>query len=96
MERTTTSRFDPRAALALLGLVFVVAAVWAASALASGGSSGTPDWASGSSGNTPESPFVQDSNGNGAAPSRDDCPDHGGSGGDTAPSDGSGTSGNDL
>jgi hypothetical protein len=39
---------------------------------------------------------VQDSNGNGAAPSRDDCPDHGGSGGDTAPSDGSGPSGNDL
>jgi hypothetical protein len=95
MERTTASRFDPRAALALLGLVFVVAAVWAASALASGGSSGTPEWA-GSSGNTPQSPFVQDSNGNGAAPSRDDCPEDGGSGGDTAPSDGSGSSGNAL
>ena len=50
MERTTASRFDPRAALALLGLVFVVAAVWAATALASGGSSGTPEWASSSSG----------------------------------------------
>ena len=96
MERTTASRFDPRTALALLGLVFVVAAVWAASALASGGSSGTPEWASGSSGSTPQSPFAQDSNGNGVAPSRDDCPDHGGSGGDTAPSDGSGSSGNDL
>jgi hypothetical protein len=96
MERTTASRVGPRAALALLGLVFVVAAVWAATALASGGSSATPEWASGSSGNTPQSPFAQDSNGNGAAPSRDDCPDHGGSGGDTAPSDGSGSSGNDL
>jgi hypothetical protein len=95
MERTTASRVGPRAALALLGLV-LVAAVWAATALASGGSSATPEWASGSSGNTPRSPFAQDSNGNGAAPSRDDCPDHGGSGGDTAPSDGSGSSGNDL
>jgi hypothetical protein len=96
MERTAASRVDPRAALALLGLVFVVAAVWAATALASGGSSATPEWASGPSGNAPQSPFVQDSNGNGAAPSRDDCPDHGGSGGDTARSDGSGSSGNDL
>ena len=96
MERTTASRFDPRAALAILGLVFVVAAVWAATALASGGSSGTPELAAGSSGNTPQSPFVQESNGNGAAPSRVDCPDDGGSSGDTAPSDGSGPSGNDL
>jgi hypothetical protein len=95
MERTTASRVGPRAALALLGLV-LVAAVWAATALASGGSSATPERASGSSGNTPQSPFAQDSSGNGAAPSRDDCPDHGGSGGDTAPSDGSGSSGNDL
>jgi hypothetical protein len=95
MERTTASRVGPRATLALLGLV-LVAAVWAATALASGGSSATPEWASGSSGNTPQSPFAQDSSGNGAAPSRDDCPDHGGSGGDTAPSDGSGSSGNDL
>ena len=76
--------------------MFVVAAVWAASALASGGSSGTSELGAGSSGNMPQSPFVQDSDGDGAAPSRDDCPDHGGSGGDTAPSDGSGTSGNDL
>ena len=96
MERTTASRFDPRTALALLGLVFVIAAVWAATALASGGSSGTPALASGPSGDGSQSTFVQDSNGNGAAPSRDDCPGHGGSGGDTAPSGGSGSSGNDL
>ena len=96
MERTTASRFDPRAALAILGLVFVVAAVWAATALASGGTSGTQELSSGSFGDGSQSTFVQDSNGNGAAPSQDDCPDHGGSGGDTAPSDGSGPSGNDL
>jgi hypothetical protein len=91
MERTTASRFDPRAVLALVGLAFVVATVWAAAALASGGS----DQVSGSAGGS-QSMFVQDSNGNGAAPSRDDCPDHGGSGGDTSPSDGSGSSGSDL
>ena len=96
MERTTASRFDPRAALTLIGLVFVVAVVWAASALASGGSSGTPALAPGSAGIVEQSPFVQDSNGNGAAPSRDDCPGHGGSGGDTAPSDGSGSPGTSL
>ena len=95
MERTTTSRFDPRAALAILGLVFVVAAVWAATALASGGPSGTQELSSGSSGDGSQSTFVQDST-DGAAPSRDDCPEDGGSGGDTAPSDGSGSSGNAL
>jgi hypothetical protein len=94
MERTTASRFGPRAVLAVVGLTFAVAAVWAAAALATGGSSGTPDWTSSSAGG---SVFVQDSNGDGAAPSRDDCPEHGGgSGGDTSPSDGSGSSGNDL
>ena len=95
MERTTAASFGPRAVLAVLGLAFVVAAVWAATALASGGgSSATPDWTS-SAGDG--SAFVQDSNGDGAAPSRDDCPEDGrGSGGDTAPSDGSSSSGNDL
>ena len=93
MERTTTSRFDPRAALALLGLAFVVAAIWAATAFASGGSSGTP-LTSGSPGNGSQSTFVQDSNG--AAPARDDCPEGGGAGGDSAPSDGSGSSGTAL
>lgn len=93
MERTTASRFDPRAVLALIGLAFVVAAVWAATALASGGSSGTPDWTS-SIGQG--SVFVQDSNGNEAAPSREDCPEHRGSGGDSGPSDGSSPSGSHL
>jgi hypothetical protein len=96
MERTTASRFDPRVVLAILGLAFVVAALWAATALASGGTSGTPELSAGASGDGSQSTFVQDSNGNGAAPSRDDCPDDGGSGGDTAPSDGSGSSGNAL
>ena len=94
MEKTTASKFDPRAVLAIVGLVFVVAAIWAATALAAGGSSGTPEWASGSSGDGSQSVFVQDSNG--AAPSRDDCPERGGSGGDSTPSDGSSSSGNDL
>ena len=96
MERTTASRFDPRAALGILGLVFVVAAVWAATALASGGTSGTQELSSGSFGDGSQSTFVQDSNGNGAAPSRDDCPEGGGAGGDSAPSDGSGSSGTAL
>jgi hypothetical protein len=93
MERTTTSRFDPRAALVLLGLAFVVAVVWAATAFASGGSSGTP-LMSGSSGSGSQSTFVEDSNA--AAPSRDDCPEGGGAGGDSVPSDGSGSSGTAL
>ena len=50
MEETTAPRFDPRAVLAIVGLVLVVAVIWTATALASGGSSGTPDLASGSSG----------------------------------------------
>ena len=76
--------------------VLVVAVIWTATALAGGGSSGTPDLASGSSGGDPSSVFVQDSDGDGAAPSRDDCPERGGSGGDSSPSDGSSSSGNDL
>jgi hypothetical protein len=96
VERTTASRFDPRAALALLGIVFVVAAIWAATALASGGSSGTPALGSGPAGSGPQSPFVQDTDGNGAAPGREDCPGHGGSRGDPAPSDGQGPSDTSL
>ena len=77
MEETTAPRFDPRAVLAIVGLVLVVAVIWTATALASGGSSGTPDLASGSSGGDPSSVFVQDSDGDGAAPSREDCPERG-------------------
>ena len=96
MERTTTSRFDPRAALAILGLVFVVAAVWAATALASGGTSGTQELSSGSSGDGSQSTLVQDSNGTEPLRRGTTVPSDGGSGGDTAPSDGSGSSGNAL
>ena len=96
MEETTAPRFDPRAVFAVVGLVLVVAVVWTATALAGGSSSGTPDLASGSSGGDPSSVFVQDSDGDGPAPSRDDCPERGGSGGDSSPSDGPGSSGNDL
>ena len=96
METTTTSRFDPRAVLAVVGLVFVVAAIWAATALAAGGSSSAPELASGGSGGEPQSVFVQDSTDSGAAPSRDDCPEQDGSGGDSTSPDGSSSSGNGV
>ena len=91
MEETTAARLDPRAVLAVVGLVFVVAVIWAATALAAGGTSGAPELASGTGGSTPSSVFVQSSDD--AAPSRDDCPERGG--GSSEP-DGSGTSGNTL
>lgn len=96
MEGTTASRFDPRAVLAVVGLVFVVATVWAVAALASGGSSGTPDLPAGSLGGDPSSVFVQDSNGDDTAPSRDDCPERDGAGGGSTPSDGANSAGDAL
>ena len=42
MERTPTARLPVQPFLAIVGLVFVVAAIWAATALAAGGSSGDP------------------------------------------------------
>ena len=96
MEETTASRFGPGAVLAVLGLAFVVAAIWAAAAFASGGtSSGTVGTSAPSeAGRRRASPGLP---GAATAPSRDDCPGHdGGSGGDTAPSDGSSSSGNAL
>lgn len=98
MEEATAPRFGSRSILVALGVAFVVAALWAATALASGGSSGqagsspTPPGGAGT-----HSAFVESSQGNGAAPSREDCPGHGGgSGGDSAPSDGSSSSGDAL
>jgi len=96
METTTASKLGPRSVLVALGVAFVVAAIWAAAALASGGSSNASQGASTPSGGGPQAGFVQSSDGYGAAPSRDDCPGHGGSGGDTAPSDGSSSSGDAL
>lgn len=100
MEETTAPRFGSRSILVALGVAFVVAAIWAATALASGGSSGQswPNATPPGGGGTP-SGFVESSDGYGAgaAPSREDCPGHdGGSGGDSAPSDGSSSSGNAL
>jgi hypothetical protein len=97
MEETTATRFGPRAVLAALGLAFVVAAIWAAAAFASGGTSSGTAGTPAPLGGGPPASFVQDSQGGGAAPSRGDCPGHdGGSGGDSAPSDGSGSSGSAL
>ena len=96
METTTPSKFGPRSVLVALGIAFVMAAIWAAAALASGGSSSTPRGASTPPEGAAQPGFVASSQGSGAAPSRDDCPGHGGSGGDTAPSDGSSSSGNAL
>ena len=96
MEETTTSRFDPRVVLAAVAVAFAAAAIWAATALAAGGSSGAPELVSGGSGGpSPASVFVQGSTDD-AAPSRDDCPEHGGAGGDTTAPDGSGSSGDAL
>jgi hypothetical protein len=96
MEETTARSFGPRAVLAALGLAFVVAAVWAAAALASGGASSRSTGTSAPPAGGPPASFVQDSQGD-AAPSREDCPGHGGgSGGDSTPSVGSGSSGNAL
>jgi hypothetical protein len=75
---TQARRLDLR--LVLL-VAFVAAAIWAATALAGGGSQP----ASGDSGrsNGPASGFVQDQGGGGAQPpSSGDCPDRGGSRGD--------------
>ena len=94
MEKTAP-RFDPRAVLAVLGLALVVAAVWATTALAAGGSPAATA-GTGWGGDPSGSVFVQDSNESGAAPSRDDCPEGDGSGGDSAPADGPSSSGNDL
>jgi len=95
VEKTTAARLDPRAALAAVGLVFVVAVIWAATALASGGSSGTPELASGSTGDSPPaSVFVQSSDD--PAPSADDCPERDGGGrGSSGPGD-TGASGGTL
>ena len=93
MEKTTAARLDPRAVLAAVGPVFVVAVIWAATALASGGTSGAPELASGTGGSTPSSVFVQSSDD--PAPSADDCPERGGGGNSSEPG-GSGTSGNTL
>ena len=90
MERARKS--NPQMLL-IVALAFAVAAIWAATALANGGSS-TASNDPGSS--PPSSEFVQSQDD--PAPSGDDCPDHdGGSGGGSGGSSGSdGTSSSDF
>ena len=76
MEETTATRSRPTALLVALALILAVAAVWATTALARGGSGlGPTQPAVGTT--DPWSFFVQDGGG-GSAPSADDCPEHGG------------------
>ena len=63
MEETTASRFGPGAVLAALGLAFVVAAIWAAAAFASGGTSSGSVGTSAPLEGGPPAGFVQDSQG---------------------------------
>jgi hypothetical protein len=88
MERARKS--NPQALLTLLALAFAIAAIWAATALANGGSSS----ASGDPGGSrPTAEFVQSQDD--PAPSGEDCPEHqnGGSGGSSGSA---GTSSSDF
>jgi hypothetical protein len=67
-----TRKLNPQALLALLAMAFVVAAIWAATALAGGASSSSSD----SAGGQPAAEFVQ-SDEDGETPSATDCPDKG-------------------
>jgi hypothetical protein len=70
VDKTETSKLDRRPMLAIAALVLVGAAIWAATALAAGGSSGTAGTASSSGDDGAQSYVVQDS-----APDRGDCPE---------------------
>jgi uncharacterized membrane protein YgcG len=93
MEETTTAttRNRPTGLLVALALILAVAAVWATTALARGGSGPSPSQPAGGTAD-PWSIFVQDHQG-GSAPSADDCPER--DGGGSRGSDGSGGSGGD-
>ena len=91
MERA--SRRNPRVLLSLVALAFAVAAIWAATALANGGSSSaSSDPGSGQ----PAAEFVQSQDD--PAPSGDDCPENqrggasGGGSGDSSGTNGSSSS----
>jgi hypothetical protein len=88
-----TRRLDLRPLVAVLAVAFVAATIWAAVALAAGGSSPAPS--SGSSGDDSPGQFIQTQD-DSEAPPEDDCPDRdggsGGGSGDGAGSDGSGSS----
>jgi hypothetical protein len=84
MERARKTK--PQPLLVLLATAFVVAAIWAATALAAGDA---PSSSGESSGGQPAAELVQDD----AAPSGEDCPegqdDSGGGSGDSSGSTGS-------
>ena len=67
MERARKS--NPQVLLALLAMAFVIAAIWAATALAAGGS---PSASSDSGGSQPAAEFAQEDD---AAPAERDCPE---------------------
>jgi hypothetical protein len=79
IDMDRTRKLNPQAFLALMAMAFVVAAIWAATAMATGGS---PSSSSDSSSGQPAVELVQE--GDGTTPSAEDCPEGGGgSGGDS-------------
>ena len=77
MDRTR--KLNPQALVVLVAMAFMVAAIWAATAMAAGGS---PSPSSDSSSGQPAAELVQE--GDGTTPSAEDCPEGGGgSGGDS-------------
>jgi hypothetical protein len=79
--------FNPRLLLVALAAIFAAVSIWAATALAAGGSSpsSTP-----ATSDDPVAAYVQDDNGNAATPG--DCPENGdSSGGSSGSSDSSST-----
>jgi hypothetical protein len=85
MERARTS--NPQTLLTLLALAFAIAAIWAATALADGGSSSA---SSDPGSSRPAADFVQSQDD--PAPSGDDCPERDGGSGGSSGSDGTSSS----
>jgi hypothetical protein len=83
MDTKDRPRLSARTGLAALALVLVIGAIWAATALAAGGSSpaaGSTSVGSASGGSPSSLGLVATTPQQPAAPSGDDCPGHGGSG----------------
>jgi hypothetical protein len=93
MDTKNRPRLSARTGLAALALVLVIGAIWAATALAAGGSSPAAGSTSVGSGGSPSSLGLVATTPQPAAPSGDDCPGHGGlgsgSGGGSSTTDGS-------
>ena len=86
-------QFNPRPLLIAFAVIFAAASIWAATALASGGSTPSSEPAVT---NDPVAAFVQENNGNAATPA--DCPNDGNGSGSSSggSSDSSGTSSSDF